>query len=131
MGINLFNLFGCVIIGAIIHSGYGDSYDDEDDDQYDLEELGDEQSATQKDDDNNIYKDMTRTRLGYEKFNFQPQTYRSESPGKHVRSLASRIKAFPSSRSPTRSDGTVPGAHSTITLQTLSCRRIRRIQNLN
>lgn len=45
-------------------SGYGDTYDeDEDDDQYDLESMEDPTADTQNEDENNIYKDMTRPRF--------------------------------------------------------------------
>ena len=44
-------------------SGYGDTYD-EDDDEYDSDSLEDAPTEGKKDDDNNIYKDMTRTRFG-------------------------------------------------------------------
>lgn len=55
--------FSCYKISVLLLiSGYGDIYDDEDD-EYDLEDVEGAPAETKKDDDNNIYKDMTRTRF--------------------------------------------------------------------
>lgn len=62
-GIKLFPLIDIKIANFLI-SGYGDGYDEEDDDQYEMDSL--EDATTTEDgtkDDNNIYKDMTRTRF--------------------------------------------------------------------
>lgn len=47
-----------------LFSGFGDTYDEEDEEQYDLDSLEDAtaEETDKKDDDNNIYKDMTRPR---------------------------------------------------------------------
>jgi hypothetical protein len=51
--------FACYFSG----SGYGESYDEDDDDeQYDTDSLENSVAAAQKDDENNIYKDMIKTR---------------------------------------------------------------------
>jgi hypothetical protein len=57
VGFSLKNFFSCSS-----GSGYGENYDDEDD-EYDSEPLGSTLGKPEKEDDNNIYKDMIKTRF--------------------------------------------------------------------
>lgn len=120
----------------ILISGYGDSYDEEDDDQYDLDELEDVIPPTEeeekKDDDNNIYKDMTRVRFGlfYLLCNFyrtNDETIFSSDSEKHVPSVASQTKAFPSSKSPMSRAETVQETAQTTLLPMPCFRRAKKI----
>lgn len=100
-GIKSFPLIDIEIMNFLI-SGYGDSYDEEDDDQYEMDSL--EDATTTEDgtkDDNNIYKDMTRTRFVESNNEIPTQEITLSFSARRDPSRVLPTRAFPSSRSPT------------------------------